>query len=427
MKLKFPSFKPINAWLHLWLGLASGLVVVIVSITGCILAFEQEIKSITQPYLSIEQTAGKTFLPPSFLIPLAEKSLEGKKATGILYPGPDKSAIVSSFTRKPKRSFQQVFIDPYTGKVLAVKGDSEGPDFFRFILEGHFNLWLPRDIGQPIVSYATVIFVVLLITGIVLWWPKKWNKTNRDKSFKIKWSAKWKRVNYDLHNVPGFYAMVIALLIALTGMTFGLHWFTDGLYWGISGGKSKIKAESPLSDTTVLITNFVPKSKLDQIWWDELTVKPLEASISLNLPGKASDAISTTINYRPGTFYNTKTRYFDQYSGKEFTGKALFDGHAEEIRMQRQIHLYSYDIHVGGILGFPGKVLAFLASLVSASLPITGFIIWWGKKKKGKDKPKHPSSKKNKTIKQQEQLVKPKPVALRRVPSMTHIQSKTVS
>ena len=425
MKLKFPSFKPINAWLHLWLGMASGIVVVIVSITGCILAFEHEIKSITQPYQFVEHKTGQTYLPPSVLIAAAEKELEGKKATGIIYPGPDKNAVVSSFTRKPKRSFHQVFIDPYSGKVAYVKG--EDFDFFRFILEGHFNLWLPRDIGQPIVSYATVIFVVLLITGLVLWWPKKWNKTNRDKSFKIKWSAKWKRVNYDLHNVPGFYAMIIALLIALTGMTFGLHWFTDGLYWGISGGKSKIKVESPLSDTTVLVSGFTPKNRIDQIWWNEFKLKPEHATISLSLPSKAADIISTNVNYRPGTFYNTKNRYFDQYSGKEFTGKALFEGHAEEMRLHRLIHLYSYDIHVGGILGFPGKVLAFLASFVSASLPITGFIIWWGKKNKKTKKESSKKIKRAKKVKSESVHAKPQPAKWRRIPSVVNIESKHIS
>jgi uncharacterized iron-regulated membrane protein len=40
----------------------------------------------------------------------------------------------------------------------------------------------------------------------------------------------------------------------------------------------------------------------------------------------------------------------------------------------------NYDIHVGAILGLPGKILAFLASLICASLPVTGFMIWWGRR-----------------------------------------------
>ena len=47
----------------------------------------------------------------------------------------------------------------------------------------------------------------------------------------------------------------------------------------------------------------------------------------------------------------------------------------------------NYDIHVGAVLGLPGKILAFFASLIAASLPVTGFVIWWGRRKKSKAKP----------------------------------------
>jgi len=42
-----------------------------------------------------------------------------------------------------------------------------------------------------------------------------------------------------------------------------------------------------------------------------------------------------------------------------------------------------------GMPGLPGKILAFLVSLIAASLPITGFYIWWGKKHKQKYKPNY--------------------------------------
>jgi len=39
----------------------------------------------------------------------------------------------------------------------------------------------------------------------------------------------------------------------------------------------------------------------------------------------------------------------------------------------------NYDLHTGGVLGITGKIIAFLASLIAASLPITGLLIWWHK------------------------------------------------
>ena len=73
------TFKKIIGKIHLWLGLSSGLIVLFLGITGCILAFELEIRSWTEPYRYV-QAQDKPFLPPTLLKEEAEKHLEGKKA-----------------------------------------------------------------------------------------------------------------------------------------------------------------------------------------------------------------------------------------------------------------------------------------------------------------------------------------------------------
>lgn len=159
------SLKKTIGIIHLWLGLTSGLVVFIVSITGCVLAFEHEIKSITLPFIHSTVTPNTTLLPPSQLIAKSEAVMHGKKASNIYYYEEGKNATVGFVTKKPK-SVQQVYIDPYTGEVLKVWNQDH--NFFKFIFDGHFNLWIPRPVGSYIVSYATLIFCILLITGIIL-------------------------------------------------------------------------------------------------------------------------------------------------------------------------------------------------------------------------------------------------------------------
>src|SRR5690606_25057889 len=117
-----------------------------------------------------------------------------------------------------------VYVNPYTAEVLAVKDMAR--DFFAIVLDGHFYLWLPPQIGQPLVSVATLVFIVMLISGIVLWWPRKAKHTRQ--RFTIRWNAKWKRVNYDLHNALGFYAWASAVLLACTGLVWGSQWWADG-------------------------------------------------------------------------------------------------------------------------------------------------------------------------------------------------------
>src|SRR5690606_29997733 len=132
-----------------------------------------------------------------------------------------------------KRTFSVIFMNPYTAEFLKKQTPIGGGefDFFRFIIDGHRALWLPYNIGRPFSGVGTLIFVVLLITGLVMWWPRRWNKAHRDQSFKIRWKASFKRVNYDLHNVLGFYSLVFALILGLTGLVWSFTWFDRALYY----------------------------------------------------------------------------------------------------------------------------------------------------------------------------------------------------
>jgi uncharacterized iron-regulated membrane protein len=62
--------KKINAWLHLWLGLASGVVVIVLGITGCILVFEQEIKSLAYPWLHVKKQPRTIGIGPFHPLPI---------------------------------------------------------------------------------------------------------------------------------------------------------------------------------------------------------------------------------------------------------------------------------------------------------------------------------------------------------------------
>lgn len=362
-------FKSVNAWLHLWLGLASGIVVVILGITGCILVFEQEIKSISSPWLSAENPAGGAVLPPSKIYQHVKKQMPDKEVHGVWYHGGNKSAEVTI------NSDSTVYVNPYSGQIIAMV-DHE--DFFEFIDEGHRRLWLPDKLGKQVIGWATFLFCILTITGLILWWPKKWNRTGRDQSFKIKWKARSKRVNYDLHNVLGFYALIFALLMAVTGLIMSFSWFNTGVYWLTGGVKAPIQQEVPAfaGDMSLMLSNA------DKIW---LTVQKEIASYNKNqiiihfpdAPDEPFYACTDMINgYWRDLFFNPQSLQLTASSGKPL-GKLIF---ADQVRK------LNYSLHVGAFAGLLSKTIFFLASLICASLPITGFYIWWGKRKKAKRK-----------------------------------------
>ena len=375
-KKKKSPVKKVVGWLHLWLGLGSGLIVCFMGITGCILAFEREIEDATQSYRFID-TRQAPVLAPSALQAIAVKQLPGKKLHSVSYE-PGKAAVASFYNAEPEY-YYLVFLDPYTGKVLKTRDMSK--DFFRFIIDGHFYLWLPHEIGQPIVASATLIFVILIITGIVLWWPR--NKAARKQRFSVKFNAKWRRTNYDLHNVLGFYMSWVIIFIAFTGLVWGFQWFAKTVYWTTSGGQQAIAFEEALSDTTHMQRRS-DLPAIDQVWLNMRRAHPgFSGIMDIHIPENEKSSIEVALNPDGKTYWKADYFYFDQYTFKELEVKHAF-GRLKDAKVADKIVRMNYDIHVGAIAGLPGKILAFCASLICASLPVTGFLIWWGRKKKSK-------------------------------------------
>ena len=377
-------FYRISAWLHLWLGLVSGIIVVIICVTGCIYVFNEEITGWTEPEANIP-VQSQALIAPSQILAVANKVYPGKQVGYVLYK--EGKAVEANIGGR--RGGSTLKLNPYTGAVISKVDRKEGDvSFFRWILNGHRFLWLPYKIGRPIINYSTLICVITLVSGLVLWWPKKWNKSTRNQSFKIKWGASTKRVNYDLHNVLGFYALLVLFAIGVTGMVYGLEWWSKGLYWATSGGKSipdfvELKSDS-LQAGKKHFDNL--GQKMDISWKSVVGKHPDASGFYLGFPdtSKATATISVIVYPSRGQYYNNQRYLFDQHTLEPVTGNKLYEQSYQEADFAGKLRRMNYDIHVGSILGLPGKFMAFFASLIGATLPITGFIIWWGKGRKKK-------------------------------------------
>lgn len=377
------TFRKVNDWLHLWLGLVSGIVVFIVSITGCFYAFQQEIKDVLEPWRFVTPQ-NKQYVPPSILLDTADKYVAGHQPSGLTYSHAEGAAAVGYASQlNGKRSFTVVFLNPYTG-VFLKKQTTHGSDefdFFQFIINGHRALWLPYEIGRPIVGISTLIFVFLLISGLVMWWPKKWSKRNRDQSFKIKWNARFKRVNYDLHNVLGFYSLLFALALGITGLVWSFQWFDKGIYFLTSGGQVKQVHSHPHSDPKQKsVVSKLNMSPLDKAWY--LTMKKdknVEGMYMTPVLRDADDPLEIVVYHHRGSFYDRNEYFYDRYTLQPLKHEGSV---YNEASFADRLSNMNYDIHIGAIAGLPGKIFAFLISLICASLPVTGFLVWLNMKKK---------------------------------------------
>jgi uncharacterized iron-regulated membrane protein len=355
---------------HLWLGLLSGLIVFVVSISGCMYVFVEEIEGITKKEYFFVEAGHEEKLSIAKLKGIAEEYLGEKVRAAAIYADPERSIIFGS--SGASGSELRIYLNPYSGQVLKVENMEE--DFFSLVAEFHYSLLL-GDVGSKIISYAVLIFVILLITGIVLWWPKK--KRKRSAAFTIKWNAKWRRKNYDLHSVLGFYASWIAIILAITGLSWSFEWVENGIY-RLAAGEAKVDKEIK-SDPTQANSVY----PADQALSYTMENYPYGISYWVFFPADSIRPIYIYAYYKPDDLRARDSFYvrFDQYSGEVLEESVPGKRNAGE-----QFEAMKYDIHVGAIFGFAGKLLVFFTSLIIASLPVTGFLFWWGKRKKKKKK-----------------------------------------
>ncbi|MCD0489160.1 PepSY domain-containing protein [Pedobacter sp. MC2016-14] len=374
-KAKKSTFRRISNWLHLWLGLFSGIVVFVVCLTAAVWTFGDDYEYWFMPGQRIAQNDGK-ILPPSLLIKKCRLAINATESDSLAilysleYRGPKQSCILS-YTDRPRGDFKRAYVDPYSGKILYYFTKEDAVfKFNQFLRSGHRFFWLPRPFGSYFVGTCCLLFLVTLITGFIWWYPTKWNKSTRNKSFKIKWGAKWKRVNIDLHNVLGFYTLIFTIILTVTGVAFTFSWFSDGYHWLLTGGAAKAThASKGVSNTNIVISKYQQPD--DQIW----RRFKHEEEFSIKYPQDPKDVY---VVYLHPSGHNELTTWhsYDQNTLNLVGGSSK----QKPLSIGDKIHGANYEIHTGAIGGLITKIIAALASLVGASLPVTGFIIWINRK-----------------------------------------------
>ncbi len=383
-------FKKSIGKIHLWLGLLSGIIVFIVSLTGCIFVFNQEFTSVFRKDILYVKPQEKT-IPLSQLWENTQQQIG--KNTELFWVNTSNNSEKSwvFYAYKPNNDpgaityfesldyYKSVYVNPYTGEILRIY--DEKMDFFNIVKMLHWSLLLKDDYGKPIVGYATLIFVLMLITGFILWWPK--NRAARKQRFSFKWKSgmSWKRKNYDIHSILGFYIGSVAMIISLTGLVWAFTWMQSLVY--IVGSLSLTPPDLSIATSTHTESRILAMDKalaISKKLYPEASTVTLTPPFTEPVPPFTKYAvILVSVQQYDGLYYVHHHLQFDQY-----TGELLKKEDYQDKNFGEKLIDANYDIHVGAILGFPGKVLAFIVSLICASLPLTGFLIWRGRRRRKK-------------------------------------------
>ena len=373
-KTKKSLFSRINAWLHLWLGIFSGLILVFVALTGTLVVYGDEIIDWSAGKARYVSEVQERRVPMEQLIQNVHLAHpEAKLSEVTVYKDPKRSIRFRTFSKQAGLAF--IYTDPYNGEVL--KFDNTG-NFFFVMAHLHASL-LWHGPGEWIVDIATIIFLVELISGIILWWPKKWTKKTRDDSFKIRWKAKFKRVNYDLHNVLGFYSSLLAIILTGTGLIIAFKPVMDTTVNTFGGeASSNWQQEIAQVDTTakaISIDHAFNKAF-------QANAKQTQAQLWVyNLDQLGFYMITSATNLGLKSAENAQLNFYNKYSGEALQPPV-------KMLQGEYVENYVWQLHMGTWLGPLGKLFTFICGLICTSLPITGFLIWWHKGHKSSQKRK---------------------------------------
>ncbi len=375
--------------LHLWLSLPFGLIIMTTCLTGALLVFEKEITELVRhDSYTIPVRKTQSLSLQSLLERVARETPDSVQITSVTIPSDFRRAYTVGLS-KPRRA--GVLVDPYTGKIV---GQSGRLPFFTTVRELH--RWLLDSMkpdsegifwGRVIVGTSTLLFVFILLTGLFLWWPKKLKGVG--KRLKISLRHGRQRLFYDLHAVGGVYVFVLLLAMAMTGLTWSFEWYRTGFYKvfgaemaeggkGDKGPKKDKRKDAPREEGAEQA-----KLPASHIYWEEVVSYVREVSEADYKEITVKDGEVEVPLAGLGNIRATDSFRFDKKTGQVTEYKAY-----REAKRDKKLRGWIYSIHTGAWGGLFTRICYVLAALFGASLPLTGYYIFyqrkWGKKRKAK-------------------------------------------
>lgn len=356
--------------IHLWLSVPFGLIITIICFSGAMLVFENEVMQWCRPGLYRVEAAGRTSLPVDRLVSRVTETLpDSISVTGVNISSDPSRAYQVSLS-KPRRS--SVYIDQYSGEI---KGRYERTPFFTTMFKLH--RWLLDSmkpdggifIGKIIVGISTLIFVFVLISGVFIWWPRT-RKTLKNK-LAITARKGWRRFCYDLHAAGGMYALLFLLAMALTGLTWSFSWYRTGFYkvFGAEiqqpAGHAHTASKTQHGNHKGGNSSHSPFVHWQKVYEQLKSENPAYRQISLS-QGSASVSLSGWGNQRAADLYT-----FNPRNG-EITAASLY----KDMDVSRKIRGWIFSVHVGSWGGLLTRIFSFIAALLGATLPLTGYYLW---------------------------------------------------
>lgn len=367
--------------IHLWVGVVVALYAVVIGVSGSILVFAPELERTLEPHLQL--------VPPGDGSASLQRVWNTVRTTypeeNILYlvpaEAPNRSA---SFVLAPKQGkldrsrLKSVYFNPHTGEILGAQTVIQGP--VGWVRNVHYFL-MARESGVIVNGVLGICLLLLGLSGVVIWWPGilRWKRS----LLILHWSN-WKRFNWDLHSIVGFWSCAALLAVSFTGVYLIFPSAVTKLTVTVVGGVRATKSAaigSAAPSAPVSPTPNAAQLPLDQILSIGQHAMPEKAPLAyLSFPMTPGGAF-TAAQYSSDSIPYSRLRSVEIDPS---TGKTTHSFDSAQSPLGMRVTQYFTAIHFGwfggsGGLGLAIKILWVLLGLAPAALGITGLIMYWNR------------------------------------------------
>jgi uncharacterized iron-regulated membrane protein len=349
---------------HLYLGLAAGIFLAILGLTGSIMAFEGDIDHWLNPdrwYV----TRGPRMLPEDTLVSTVDRRFFPSRVLVVQFNRASNIAQAMQLS-----DGRVVYMNPYAGTAQGVKeGPSASDRFIGYVHRIH-QMLVPdpqsspdlAKVGKIAVSSAGLLLCLLVPTGWILWW--------RGKRASVNWKASLSRIFYDAHRVMGIYASLFLLIAAFTGVMIGFD-FGEKTYYRITRSSPVMHKPLPLStpvpqgtpitsdEAMAIARRALPDASVAMLFIPAVPTGSYTAM--MRVPEETSEAVHSSVT-------------IDQFSGQVLYVRNFLT-ESPGYRLIR----FNRSLHTGDVFGLPTHILMSLSSLLLVGMVITGAVIWWKK------------------------------------------------
>ena len=215
--------------MHLTAGVVAGSVILVMSVTGTLLTFQQSVLKIverSQRYVD-PPSPGAPRLDVDALLARVRSAVPDAEPTTVTL---DSDARVTAAVALGQRG--TVFVNPYTGGVLG-SGSTRARAFYRSVTSWHRYLSVEgenRATARAITGACNAAFLVLALSGIYLWWPKQWTWRHVSAVTLFRSGLSGKARDFNWHNVIGFWCAPILVILTASGMVISYTWASNLVY-----------------------------------------------------------------------------------------------------------------------------------------------------------------------------------------------------